>query len=158
VSHSSTLPVTVGKIQFLWRSVYLLKLPRLAKKTRVALSWVLEMIFSKDLEQMLTLRDVELISRIATSPTEMEVEGCREERKARSCDVAGLATWSPGRASAGRERAAVWALQRRRLVEAASLTPVNRLYVVIGLIAVAMGISWSPRQIFALQSVGKCGV
>ena len=33
----------------------------------MALSWVLEMIFSKDLEQMLTLRDVELISRIATS-------------------------------------------------------------------------------------------
>jgi NADH dehydrogenase len=52
---------------FLWRSVYLLKLPRLAKKTRVALSWLLELIFSKDLEQMLTLRDVELISRIATS-------------------------------------------------------------------------------------------
>ena len=52
---------------FLWRSVYLLKLPRMAKKTRVALSWLLEMIFSKDLEQMLTLRDVELISRIATS-------------------------------------------------------------------------------------------
>jgi NADH dehydrogenase len=51
----------------LWRCVYLLKLPRLAKKTRVALSWSLEMIFSKDLEQMLTLRDVELISRIATS-------------------------------------------------------------------------------------------
>ena len=51
----------------LWRSVYLLKLPRLAKKTRVALSWLLEMIFSKDLEQMLTLRDVELISRMATS-------------------------------------------------------------------------------------------
>jgi len=36
-------------------------------KTRVALSWVMEMIFSKDLEQMLTLRDVELISRIGTS-------------------------------------------------------------------------------------------
>ena len=52
---------------FLWRGVYLVKLPRLAKKTRVALSWPLEMIFSKDLEQMLTLRDVELISRIATS-------------------------------------------------------------------------------------------
>ena len=47
----------------LWRGVYLLKLPRLAKKTRVAISWVLEMIFSKDLEQMLTLRDVESISR-----------------------------------------------------------------------------------------------
>ena len=33
----------------------------------MALSWLLEMIFSKDLEQMLTLRDVELISRMATS-------------------------------------------------------------------------------------------
>jgi hypothetical protein len=33
----------------------------------VALSWLLEVSFSKDLEQMLTLRDVELISRIATS-------------------------------------------------------------------------------------------
>ena len=32
----------------LWRSFYLLKLPRLTKKTRVALSWLLEMIFSKD--------------------------------------------------------------------------------------------------------------
>jgi NADH dehydrogenase FAD-containing subunit len=52
---------------FLWRSVYLLKLPRLAKKMRVALSWSLEILFSKDLEQMLTLRDVELISRIGTS-------------------------------------------------------------------------------------------
>jgi hypothetical protein len=36
-------------------------------KTRMAISWVMEMIFSKDLEQMLTLRDVELISRIGTS-------------------------------------------------------------------------------------------
>ena len=51
----------------LWRTVYLLKLPRLAKKTRVALSWVLELVFSKDIEQMLTLRDIELISRIAGS-------------------------------------------------------------------------------------------
>ena len=33
----------------------------------MAISWVLEMIFSKDLEQMLTLRDVELISRTAAS-------------------------------------------------------------------------------------------
>ena len=51
----------------LWRTVYLLKLPRLAKKTRVALSWVLELVFSKDIEQMLTLRDIELLSRIAVS-------------------------------------------------------------------------------------------
>src|SRR5882762_1658186 len=51
----------------LWRSVYLLKLPRLVKKTRVALSWLLEMIFSKDLEQMLTLRDLHFLSRITVS-------------------------------------------------------------------------------------------
>ena len=49
------------------------------------------MIFSKDLEQMLTLRDVELISRIATSPREMydEIERCREEPQ-RSCLVTGV--------------------------------------------------------------------
>jgi hypothetical protein len=36
---------------------------RRTKKTGVVLSWFLEVIFSKDLQQMLTLRDVELISR-----------------------------------------------------------------------------------------------
>jgi len=59
---------------FLWRSIYLLKLPRLAKKIRVATSWVLEMIFSKDLEQMLTLRDVELISRTASLSRDVATE------------------------------------------------------------------------------------
>jgi NADH dehydrogenase FAD-containing subunit len=68
VAENAVTLKTLGFIAwFLWRGVYLLKLPRLAKKARVALSWLLEMIFSKDLEQMLTLRDVELISRIATS-------------------------------------------------------------------------------------------
>jgi len=50
---------------FLWRSVYLFKLPRLSKKVRVALSWALEIVFSKDPEQLLTVRDVEAIARIA---------------------------------------------------------------------------------------------
>jgi len=52
---------------FLWRAVYLLKLPGLTKKTRVALTWALETVFPRDLEQLLTLRDVESITRIGVS-------------------------------------------------------------------------------------------
>ena len=50
----------------LWRTVYLLKLPRLAKKLRVMASWTLNLLFSREIEQILTLRDVEeLTSRMA---------------------------------------------------------------------------------------------
>ena len=49
----------------LWRTVYLLKLPRLAKKLRVISGWVLDLLFSREIEQMITLRDVEeLTSRL----------------------------------------------------------------------------------------------
>jgi NADH dehydrogenase len=34
---------------FLWRTIYLSKLPRLEKKVRVALNWTLDLLFSKDL-------------------------------------------------------------------------------------------------------------
>jgi NADH dehydrogenase len=50
----------------LWRAVYLLKLPRLAKKLRVMASWALNLLFSREIEQIVTLRDVEeLTSRMA---------------------------------------------------------------------------------------------
>ena len=50
----------------LWRTVYLLKLPRLAKKLRVMASWVLNLLFSREIEQIVTLRDVEeLTGRMA---------------------------------------------------------------------------------------------
>ena len=50
----------------LWRTVYLLKLPRLAKKLRVMASWVLNLLFSREIEQIITLRDVEeLTGRMA---------------------------------------------------------------------------------------------
>jgi NADH dehydrogenase len=42
---------------FLWRTVYLSKLPRLEKKLRVALEWTLDLFFPKDLVQFLTDRD-----------------------------------------------------------------------------------------------------
>src|SRR6266487_6575684 len=48
-----------------WRSVYLMKLPRLAKKLRVMVGWTLDLFFSKDIEQMITLRDVEALSDLA---------------------------------------------------------------------------------------------
>jgi len=49
----------------LWRMVYLLKLPRLAKKLRVISGWTLELLFSREIEQIITLRDVEeLASRM----------------------------------------------------------------------------------------------
>ncbi len=41
---------------FLWRTIYLSKLPRLEKKVRVALDWTLDSLFSKDLVHLLDLR------------------------------------------------------------------------------------------------------
>jgi NADH dehydrogenase len=49
----------------LWRTVYLMKLPRLPKKLRVMVAWTLDLFFSRDIEQMLTLRDVEALSDMA---------------------------------------------------------------------------------------------
>jgi NADH:ubiquinone reductase (H+-translocating) len=52
----------------LWRSVYLMKLPRLEKKLRVALQWTLDAIFERDLGQYITLRDVESLTRLLETP------------------------------------------------------------------------------------------
>ena len=41
---------------WLWRTIYLSKLPRFEKKVRVALDWTLDLLFSKDLVQFVTLR------------------------------------------------------------------------------------------------------
>ena len=38
---------------WLWRTIYLLKLPRSEKKLRVALDWTLDVFFSKDFVQYL---------------------------------------------------------------------------------------------------------
>jgi hypothetical protein len=45
-----------------WRSVYLMKLPRLAKKLRVMASWTLDLFFGQEIEQMITVRDIEEFS------------------------------------------------------------------------------------------------
>ncbi len=41
---------------WLWRTIYLSKLPRLEKKLRVMLDWTLDLVFAKDLVQFITLR------------------------------------------------------------------------------------------------------
>ena len=41
---------------WLWRTIYLSKLPRFDKKLRVALDWTLDLVFSKDLVQFITFR------------------------------------------------------------------------------------------------------
>jgi NADH dehydrogenase len=41
---------------WLWRSIYLSKLPRAEKKLRVTLDWTLDLVFSKDLVQFMPLR------------------------------------------------------------------------------------------------------
>jgi len=47
---------------WLWRTIYLAKLPTLAKKLRVLVAWTLELFFGREIEQMITLRDVELLT------------------------------------------------------------------------------------------------
>jgi NADH dehydrogenase len=41
---------------WLWRTIYLSKLPRFEKKLRVAFDWTLDLLFSKDLVQFLDIR------------------------------------------------------------------------------------------------------
>ena len=48
---------------WLWRTIYLMKLPRFEKKLRVALSWTLDLFFPKDLAQHLTLHEIERVQR-----------------------------------------------------------------------------------------------
>ena len=49
----------------LWRTIYLMKLPRLPKKLRVMVAWTLDLLFARDIEQMITLRDVEAAGQLA---------------------------------------------------------------------------------------------
>jgi NADH dehydrogenase len=42
---------------WLWRSIYLSKLPRFEKKVRVVLDWTLDLLFSKDLVQFLNVAE-----------------------------------------------------------------------------------------------------
>jgi NADH dehydrogenase len=47
---------------WMWRTIYLAKLPRLVKKLRVVMTWTLDLVFGRDIEQMITLRDIEQLT------------------------------------------------------------------------------------------------
>ena len=47
----------------MWRAIYLMKLPRLVKKLRVLTAWTLELVFGRDIEQTITLRDIEELTQ-----------------------------------------------------------------------------------------------
>jgi NADH dehydrogenase len=69
---------------WLWRTIYLLKLPRLEKKVRVALDWTLDLCFAKDFTCLTAgarLSD-ELISPIIVQPATRQVEHREEAQKA----------------------------------------------------------------------------
>jgi len=60
---------------WLWRTVYLSKLPRFEKKLRVALDWTLDLFFSKDFVQFQTARartmsGMETAERVVAHPAE----------------------------------------------------------------------------------------
>jgi NADH:ubiquinone reductase (H+-translocating) len=45
-----------------WRTLYLLKLPGVAKKLRVVMTWTINVLFGREIEQMITVRDIEVLS------------------------------------------------------------------------------------------------
>jgi len=54
---------------WLWRTIYLSKLPRLEKKLRVMLDWTLDLLFSKDLVQFETFRARALEGMVSSDDT-----------------------------------------------------------------------------------------
>jgi NADH dehydrogenase len=67
---------------FLWRGIYLAKLPGLGNKVRVAIDWMLDLILSKDIVQLPTLpapsiSEPELLARAADEFTPVEHSGKR---------------------------------------------------------------------------------
>jgi hypothetical protein len=53
---------------WLWRTIYLLKLPRAEKKLRVAIDWTLDVFFSKDLVQFLHERSAAISDAPPANP------------------------------------------------------------------------------------------
>ena len=59
-----------------WRTVYLAKLPGLAKKLRVLVGWTLDLFFGREIEQMVTVRDIDMLSdRLARLRSKPRTDG-----------------------------------------------------------------------------------
>lgn len=60
---------------FLWRTIYLSKLPRLEKKLRVALDWALDLLFAKDLVHFMILRSTGVSRQDAAESAASDTKG-----------------------------------------------------------------------------------
>src|SRR6201993_3931292 len=65
---------------WLWRTIYLSKLPRFEKKLRVAFDWTLDLIFSKDLVQFLTVPAPSVSRAEEGAATRVESEGSLDSK------------------------------------------------------------------------------
>ncbi len=61
---------------WLWRTIYLLKLPRIEKKLRVALDWTLDVFFSKDLVQYPDQRSPIAVARVDSKLVDPLLKQC----------------------------------------------------------------------------------
>jgi hypothetical protein len=52
---------------WLWRGIYLSKLPEHSKKVRVAIKWSFDLLFPRQIEQLVTLRDVEGMEKLGAT-------------------------------------------------------------------------------------------
>lgn len=75
---------------FLWRTIYLSKLPRLEKKLRVALDWALDLLFTKDLVHFMILRSTGVSRQDA-----VETAASGAHAVAQKAGVGGAAPTSP---------------------------------------------------------------
>jgi len=64
---------------WIWRTIYLIKLPRFEKKLRVALDWTLDLLFSKDIVQLSHESSAQYLSY--SREDETRVNGSREDRR-----------------------------------------------------------------------------
>jgi NADH dehydrogenase len=58
---------------WLWRTIYLSKLPRIEKKVRVAIDWTLDLLFARDFVQFLTVRAPVMSMHEDPAPAHQEV-------------------------------------------------------------------------------------
>jgi NADH dehydrogenase len=80
---------------WMWRTIYLSKLPRLEKKVRVALGWSLDLFFSKDLVQFKT-NDALTVSRVREYLSMQKSNEPHSEAEAKNLTLsADIATSSP---------------------------------------------------------------
>ena len=69
---------------WLWRSTYLYKLPRLEKKIRVAIGWTIDLFFSRDLVQVITVEDLQRLATLGVKNNLVPAEALKPDQQRNS--------------------------------------------------------------------------